>query len=181
MSHLSADEVAKFFGILLPLLGYVNKKAKLYSEPDTMTAGQEMVPKIVGKIAEKLWAEVSLIDEYLAENAGLAEAEKDILRSWKRAKTDNFICERQLREGAVFINQAREVYIVKGISHSFDVMFGGRPLPLALTATLLPFRDAVITDGLIRLMNISYGKNMKREFRDIYNAAAKENRLIRRL
>lgn len=52
---------------------------------------------------------------------------------------------------------------------------------MALTATLLPFRDVIITDGIIGLMNISYGKNMKREFRDIYNDAVKGNRLIRRL
>lgn len=181
MSHLSANEVAEFFGIWLPLLGYVNKKTTLYPELDAMTMEKGMVPQIAGKIAEKLWADVSLIDEYLTENAGLAEKAKKLLRSWKRAKTDNFIYERQLREGAVFINQAREVYIVKGTSLPFNVMLGGRPLPLALTATLLPFRDAVITDGLIGLMDISYGEDMKQEFRDIYDAAVKENRLIKRL
>ncbi len=181
MSHLSANEVNEFFGIWLPLLGYVNKKAKLYPELDTMTVEKGMVPQIAGKIAEKLWADVSLIDGYLAENNRLTEGEKDLLRSWKRAKTDNFIYERQLREGAVFINQAREVYIVKGTSLSFNVMLGGRPLPLALTATLLPFRDAVITDGIIGLMDISYGENMKRGFREIYNDAVKGNRLIRQL
>lgn len=182
MSHLSANEVNEFFGTWLPLLGYVNKKAKLYQEPpDDLTVEQEMVPQIVGRIAETLWADMSLIDGYLAEKSGLSEEEKDLLRSWKRARTDNFIYERQLREGAVFINQAREVYIVKGTSLPFNVMFWGKPLPLALTATLLPFRDMVITDGIIRLMNISYGKNMKQEFRDIYNDAVKGNRLIRRL
>lgn len=130
MSHLSASEVNEFFGVWLPLLGYVNKKAKLYQKPpDDLTAEQEMVPQIVGRIAETLWADVSLIDGYLAENAGLSEEEKDILRSWKRARTDNFIYERQLREGAVFINQAREVYIVKGTSHSFTLMLGGGPCP----------------------------------------------------
>lgn len=181
MSHLSANEVNEFFGIWLPLLGYVNKKANLYQElPDALTE-EEMVPRIVGKIAEKLWADVSLIDRYLAENDRLAGEERELIRSWKRARTDNFIYERQLREGAVFINQDREVYIVKGTSLPFNVMFGGRSLPMALTATLLPFRDVVITDGIIGLMNISYGKNMKREFRDIYNDAVKQNRLIRRL
>lgn len=181
MSRLSANEVTEFFGIWLPLLGYVNKKEKLYPELDTMPVEKKMVPQIAGKIAATLWADVSLIDGYLAENDRLTGEERELLRSWKRARTDNFIYERQLREGAVFINQAREVYIVKGTSLPFNVMFGGKPLPLALTATLLPFRDVVITDGIIRLMNISYGKYMKQEFRDIYNDAVKGKRLIRRL
>lgn len=181
MSHLSANEVNEFFSIWLPLLDYVNKKKKLYPELDAMAVEKGMVPQIAGKIAEALWEDVSLIDEYLAENPGLTEEEKEILCSWKQAKTDNFIYERQLPEGAVFINQDREVYIVKGTSLAFNVMLGGRTLPLALTATLMPFRDVIITDGLIGLMDIPYGDDMKQEFRDISETAVKEKRLIKRL
>ena len=60
-------------------------------------------------------------------------------------------------------------------------MFSGRVLPLALTATLLPFKGAIITDGLIGLMNITYGDDLKKEFRDIYNDARERNVIITKI
>lgn len=181
MSHLSASDVTEFFGIWLPLLGYVNKRKKLFPELDSMNIGTKMVPQIASGIAERLWDEVSLIDEYAGGNPELTPEEREVLLSWKRAKTDNFIFERQLRDGSVFINQDKEVYLVKGTSIALDVMFSGRVLPLALTATLLPFKGAIITDGLIGLMNITYGDDLKKEFRDIYNDARERNVIITKI
>ena len=181
MSHLSANEANEFFNTWLPLLGYVNKRKGLFPQLDAMNIGAKMLPQVAGGIAERLWADVSVIDDYIEENPGLTEAEKELLLSWKRAKTDNFIFERQLTEGAVFINQDREVYIVKGTSVAFETMFAGRTMPMALTATLIPFRDVIITDGLIGLMNITYEEDLKKEFRDIYNDARQKDALIRAL
>lgn len=181
MSHLSANEANEFFNTWLPLLGYVNKRKGLFPQLDAMNIGAKMLPQVAGGIAERLWADVSVIDDYIEENPGLTEAEKELLLSWKRAKTDNFIFERQLPDGAVFINQDREVYIVKGTSVAFETMFAGRTMPMALTATLIPFRDVIITDGLIGLMNITYEDDLKKEFRDIYNDARQKDALIRAL
>ena len=178
MSHLSVKDVNEFFGIWLPLLGYVNKRKQLFPELDTMAIRTKMVPQIASEIAERLWDDVSLIDDYIADNEGLTKEEQDVLQAWKRAKTDNFIFERQLKDGAVFINQDKEVYLVKGTSISFETMFAGRTLPLALTATLIPFKGGIITDGLVGLMNITYGDDLKKEFRDIYNDARKKERII---
>lgn len=50
-----------------------------------------------------------------------------------------------------------------------------------IEATLMPFRDMIITDGLIMPYNILIGGNMARTFKDIYMTAKKNGALYRTL
>ena len=56
-------------------------------------------------------------------------------------------------------------------------MFWYAPLPLLVEATLLPFRDVIITDGLIMPYNMVIGSNMARSFKEGYMEAKKMGRL----
>lgn len=60
-------------------------------------------------------------------------------------------------------------------------MFWYAPLPLLAEATLLPFRDVIITDGLIMPYNIVIGSNMARSFKEVYMEAKKNGEIIRKL
>ena len=47
-------------------------------------------------------------------------------------------------------------------------------MPLVLEATFMPFRDVIISDGLVMPYNILVGGGMKRVFKDVYMNAKKE-------
>lgn len=47
-------------------------------------------------------------------------------------------------------------------------MPGYRPLSILIEATLLSFKDVIISDGLQMMYPISMGGNMKRSFKDVY-------------
>lgn len=71
----------------------------------------------------------------------------------------------------------QEVYMVNGIITSWEDMFFYRPLPILLKATLIPFRDKIISDGLVIPYNVCFGKGYSSEFKDIY-MNAKKNKSI---
>ena len=53
----------------------------------------------------------------------------------------------------------------------------GAPMPLVLEATFMPFRDVIISDGLVMPFNILVGGGMKRMFKDLYMTAKKSGRI----
>ena len=90
--------------------------------------------------------------------------------------------ERHLKKGTIFISlENEEVYQASGIISSWEEMFYGAPMPLIIEATFMPFRDVIISDGLVMPYNILVGSGMKKMFKDIYMAAKKDGRIHRSL
>ena len=70
------------------------------------------------EIADRLWGNTELIDEYLAEEK-LPEEHKNIILGWKKRISGKFIVERHLKKGTIFIQaENNEVYLVSGIISS---------------------------------------------------------------
>ena len=128
--------------------------------------------------ADKLWSDVTIIDDYLKENADLSDENREIIRSWKRRIQGKFMMERHLKKGTIFISmENKEVYQASGIISSWEEMFYGAPMPLIIEATFMPFRDVIISDGLVMPYNILVGGGMKRMFKDVYLAAKKSGQI----
>ena len=60
-------------------------------------------------------------------------------------------------------------------------MFWFRPLPILLDVTLIPFRDVIISDGLVIETPVVFGKNYASELKDVYMSAKKNGAIIRSL
>ena len=147
---LSHEDGQLFYKLWLPLLDFVNKKYKINSKLKSIATAKRLDPADVKEVADKLWSSVAIIDEYLKENVDLPEEHKEIVRSWKRRINGKFIMERHLKKGTIFISlQNEEVYQVSGIISSWEEMFYGAPMPLMIEATFMPFRDVIISDGLV--------------------------------
>ena len=175
---LSQEDGQLYYKLWLPLLDYVNKKYRVNRKLKSIATAKELDPAEVKKVADKLWSNVSVIDEYLKENVDLPEEHTEIVRSWKRRIQGKFMMERHLKKGTIFISlDNEEVYQVSGIISSWDEMFYGAPMPLIIEATFMPFRDVIISDGLIMPYNIFVGGGMKKMFKDIYMAAKKNGRI----
>ena len=90
--------------------------------------------------------------------------------------------ERHLKNGTIFISmEDEEVYQVSGIISSWEEMFCGAPMPLMVEATFIPFRDVIISDGLVMPYNIIMGSGIKRSLKDVYMDAKKNGRIHRTL
>lgn len=175
---LSQEDGQLYYRLWMPLLDYVNGKYRINQKLKSMATAESLNPMEVKKVANKLWSDVSVIDDYLEENANLPEEHKEIILSWKRRIQGRFLMERHLKKGTIFISMDNEeVYQVCGIISSWEEMFFCAPMPLMLEATLMPFRDVIISDGLVIPYNIIIGGGMKRMFKDVYMTAKKDGRI----
>ncbi len=179
---LSEQDREVFFSLFLPLLDYVNRRTGAEeSLRSIMQSGRNVIVKL-RIIAQKLWKDVSYIDDYLAlpENEEMPQELREIVFGWKRHIDGDFIFERQLAHGAIFIDsKTQEVYLVKGITDSWRDMIPNLEPPISLEATLIPFKDVIISDGLVMVRGVSFGRHYIDSFREIYRFA-KQNGTIKK-
>lgn len=172
---LSKEDAELFYELWFPLLDFVNKKFNVIPSMGKIHGAQHSNPALVKEVANVLWDNVQVIDEYLAEHeAEISEEHRSIIEGWKRRIGDDFILERHLKSGSVFIaSHTEEVYLVSGIISSWEEIFYYRSPPIMLNAVLIPFRDVIISDGLVLPYNVAFGRNYSSEWKDIYMAAKK--------
>ena len=179
---VSQEDGQLYYRLWLPLLDFVNRKHRVNRKLKSIATAKELDPADVKEIANTLWADVRIIDDYLKENTELSDEHRDIIRSWKRRIQGKFMMDRHLKKGTIFISlENEEVYQVSGIISSWEEMFFGAPMPLIIEATFMPFRDVIISDGLVMPYNILIGGGMKRMFKDSYMAAKKSGQIHRSL
>ena len=56
-------------------------------------------------------------------------------------------------------------------------MLRNAPMPTLIGATLLPYKNVIISDGLVSVMPIIFGPNSKADFKEIYMDAKKNGKI----
>lgn len=178
---LSTEDGQLYYELWLPLLDYVNKKYSVKTSIKNLSNADALNPNDLREIADKLWDDVSLIDKYLTKYSDdIPDEHKNIIRGWKRRIRGKFILERHLKKGSIFISMDDEqVYQVSGIMSSWEEMFFYASMPVVMEATFMPFKDVIISDGILIPYNINIGRNMSSSFKDIY-MTAKKNGMLRK-
>ena len=151
----------------------MNQKYRLIKELYGMTSPKGLPLQSVVLISSKLWENRDIIDEFvLSDFKNMNEEETEIVTSWKKAIRGKFIVDRHLKKGSVLVSvYNNEVYIVKGIYTSWREMLESYPMPQIVEATLLPYRDVIIHDGIVVPYRVCLGRNMSEESKQIYLAA----------
>ena len=61
-------------------------------------------------------------------------------------------------------------------------MFGDYPLPIIIDAILIPFKDVIITDGLVYpYLNLLIGPGYRKNLKNLYMEAKESGQVIRTL
>ena len=176
---LTDEEAKQFYELWIALLDFVNKKYKLIKELYGMTSPRGLPLSSVRLLSDKLWEDICVIDEFVSSGAReMNDEEKNIVNSWKRSKQGRFIVDRHLKKGSVLISmEENEVYIVKGIYSSWSEILKGYPMPQIEKATLMPYRDCIIHNGLVLPYGVCLGRNMSEQSKAIYLTAKANNKL----
>lgn len=174
--RLEYCDVALFYRLWFLLLDFVNRKYHVCPKREIIDPEEGVDPCDAKAVADYLWSHTGVIEAYLAE-AELPEEYAQIVAGWKRCKPGRYILERHLKKGSVFISaEDGAVYMVKGLCSTWEEMLG--EAPILLDAVLIPFRDSIISDGLVVPYGIYFGKGAKADFKEAY-MTAKKNKTIR--
>jgi len=167
---LSDDDAALFYRAWGALLTWVNESRTIVAPFPRPTPGHPIDPVLAVQVRDVVWAEDVLRERFLAEGASdLEPAERELVASWKHRVRGRFIIFKHLQKHSIFMSDA--VYGVRGIYTPLELMFPD--VPVFVEAVLIPFRDLIITDGLIHgyPMHISFGGGARRMFKEQYSAA----------
>ena len=170
--RLERSEAELFYQLWFPLLDFVNRKYNICPKTETIDREQGVDASDAKAIADYLWSQTEVIEEYLAV-AELPDEYAQIVAGWKRCKPGRYILERHLKKGSVFISvEDGAVYMVKGLFSTWAEMLGESPV--LLDAVLIPFRGSIISDGLVVPYHIYFGTGAKADFKEAYMNAKKD-------
>lgn len=94
-----------FYDLWIPLLDFVNRKYKLRKEFYGMDSPKRLPLDVVRTISGKLWADTTVIEEYITKNAqNMSEEHISIVRGWKKVVHGKFVVERHLKNGSILIS-----------------------------------------------------------------------------
>lgn len=179
---LSERDARHFFKIVMPLFGWINKNSYYLRE---ITGGDTLVFPQDGIL---LWRVIrtrpEIIDEYLEDNhiKSTSDAAKT-LTQWKEHFVPGpFLVERYTRKGTVFISvKTGQVYLVSGISDDFRDYLKDFELPCLIETSIMPFRDRIISEGLMAAKKAGCEPEIKAALAKRYEEAHKSNSLISKL
>jgi hypothetical protein len=167
---LEPEDAALFYRAWGALLTWVNDLRGIVPRFPRPTPGRPINMQLALEIRKVVWAEDALRAQFLAEGAAeLAQAERDLIASWDHRVSGKFTIFRHLQKHSIFLSD--RVHAVLGIYSPFMELFP--ELPKFVEAVLLPFRDVIITDGLLQSpgMQISFGGGIRRTLNAQYSEA----------
>ena len=175
---LEPNDSKLFYELIIPLMKFANDNFQINPNiPEDSDIGR-FPPSQLKVITDYIWTHTKIIDKYML-NSELPDKKRMIVCRWKKAIHGNFIVERHLKKGTVFISEdLRKVFMVSGINSTIAELIAEKRPPVLVNTTLLPFRDTIITDGLIENYAIDFGGEYRKMFKDVYMNAKSQGTII---
>jgi hypothetical protein len=178
---LSPENAELFYRLMWQLQFFVNERLGILPKANTLERYSRLASGDKLKVRAALWEHPELIDGFVAANPGeLTGDELAIVEGWKRFVAGEFFIERLLKKGAIFVGgrEPPNVYLVVALLQSFEEMLPPYGAPYYVRATLLPFRDQIIYDGLLEPYNMFFGAGVRGSLREDYLRAKQRGEII---
>jgi len=171
---LSPADVKTFYEIQSSLYSFVNRQRRLFPQFETREELRDGATlEQLDAIRQALYDDIRLLDEFVAANPdNLPEGHLEIARTWRHFRAGTFYILRYLKKYTIFLDSGDppRAYGVLGLHSDFNEILP-MPPPIMVEAVLLPFRDKIIFDGILKPYNIYFGGGIKRSLNDAYRLA----------
>jgi len=170
---LSRDDAELFFRLYRSLMYFVNQRLGVVSDvadPDDFGA---LPLEARLEVRKAFLDDVDLIETFVHGNpSNLGDDELDIVLSWRHQVPGKFYVFRQLKNYMVFLDSGDPpvAYGVVALTEPFEDLIGPY-LPRMTETVLLPFKDRIVYDGLLRGYNIAFGGGIRRMLNNSYRQA----------
>lgn len=166
---LPPEELSLFLKLHQHLLFYVAKQTGVNPSIKTVSDLVELSIDEKVKMRDALYKKMELLDRFIQSNPfNFTGEEMDIVKCWKHYVKGAFLLIKCTNEGAIFLEEKdrkdAKAYLVKAITTPFEQMIPFHP-PVKLDAVLLPFKDRIVYDGLLKTYRVYIGGGLSRSLR----------------
>jgi hypothetical protein len=128
------------------------------------------------KCRESFNSDLKVLDEYVSVSGSkLDKINTDIINGFKRKISGDFAVLKSLKKHTIFIG-AKGIYGVTALYDPFSQKID--EFPAYVKATLLPYRGKIIYDGFLEIYSVRFGKNIRENMNEEYQAAKKSGKII---
>jgi hypothetical protein len=162
---LSLNEAEHFYSLWWPLLTFANDKLALIENLPRSQGKGHVNPSDAIKLRDALWATPNLFEEFLAANpADLDTDDLEICASWEHRLRGDFTLLKHLSKYSLLMAQDSRVYGVLGLMSSLDEILPYAP-PNYIGATIMPYKDRLVIDGLLTMPSILFGGGIRADLK----------------
>jgi hypothetical protein len=179
--NLPSEDIDLFYKLHGSLLAYANRDLKILPAGIMPDQVRKQPIRQVVKLRDACYDTPAILQAYLAANPDRLPAEElAIVASWCHRITGEFAIVRYLKTYTVFMTmkEPTHLYGVLGLIDPLEVVMGGAPLPTLVKATLLPFRDRIIYDGMLNPCNIFFGPGYRSSINATYSRLKEREGII---
>jgi len=170
---LPPEEASLFISLYSSLIGFAaGRLGGVAGIVDVDTFLQASI-EARAKARDKLLSNINLVDDFVHTNPDhFPERELSDLLKLRYFVSGKFFIERDLKNYTVFLkdDDPPKAYGVLGITEEIIEMLP-YPLPVFVSAVLLPWKGQIICDGLILTYNVILGGGIRKNLKDTYRQA----------
>jgi hypothetical protein len=170
---LPPEEASLFISLYSALIGFAAGRLGGVADIVDVETFMHASNEARSKARDKLLSNITLIDDFVHINPyQFPEGELSNLLKFRHFISGKFFIERDLKNYTVFLkdDEPPKAYGVLGITDEIIEMLP-YPLPMFVSAVLLPWKGQIICDGLILTYNVILGGGIRKNLKDTYRWA----------
>lgn len=178
----STEDIKLFYKLWLSVLQFTNNRNHVTGGLPEVLVETDVLnthPEEIDRVSSYLFEHREIFEDYASENPDhLDKEELETIRSWKYAVNGSFFLERILKKGGMLISDNDRVYCVSPLVSSWQEMVRYQQLPVMIETTLLPFKNQITYDGLLRKMPMMFGPGVRSNLKEVYSIVRKAGAII---
>lgn len=176
---ISESEKDEFFALVRPFQLFCNEELDLVPSLRTLKDLEEATFEECCQLVLGIREHPELIEAFCSANPmRWKKAKLDQVLQWQRGLRGDFIALRFLKKGAMLQECAKpyRIFQVLGLNTPIEELCGGE-LFCQIRTQLLPFKGAIVSDGIVEHYNIYFGSGYRADLKESYRIANNRNEI----
>lgn len=171
--RLAPDEAQLFLNLYLDVIGWCARHLDPKSRIHDAVSARAAQLQHIAAARDRMFDHPSSLEAYVARNPHrLSPGDLALVSAWRHFVRGDLVAERDLKRHTVFLDWKEPPTAYGALSLTEEITeLLGRPLPVLVEAVLLPWRGAIVCDGILRNHGVELGPGIRRGIADAYRAA----------
>jgi len=170
--RLPEQEAGRFIALYSGLIGWCAGRLDATAKVRDLQSFLDVQMEDKAEARDRMLDHPKVIDEFLAENPyDLGPDDLALIAAWRTFVRDNLVIERDLKKHTVFVEWIDEPVAYAVLSLTDEIVdLVPSPLPIVVEAVLLPWKGAIVCDGMVRYRT-HLAPGIRRRAHDAYKVA----------